>query len=121
MQLTEALERICEADLLAQVSQQDADAFAALYDQTAPTLYGIAKSIVRDAALAEDVVQEAYTLIWEKASMYQPALGKPISWMIALTRNRALDRLRATQRLEQKLARDSAVEDSISQAKDAPA
>jgi RNA polymerase sigma-70 factor (ECF subfamily) len=120
MQLTEALDRVCEVELLAQVSQQDADAFARLYDRTAPILYGIAKSIMRDAALAEDVVQEAYSIIWEKASMYRPSLGKPISWMIALTRNRALDRLRSVHRQEHRLQRDATVEDAVSGGKDAP-
>lgn len=111
MQLSEALDRICEAELLAKVSQGDADAFAQLYDRTAPVLFGIAKSILRDATLAEDVVQEAYATIWEKASTYQPALGKPISWMITLTRNRALDKLRAGKRREILLGEDQTVED----------
>lgn len=100
MPLTEQLERICEVHLLAQVGQRNVDAFERLYDRTAPVLFGIAKSILRDSALAEDVVQETYAQIWEKASTYQPALGKPISWMITLTRNRALDKLRFRSRRE---------------------
>lgn len=105
MPLTDTLDQICEVDLLAQVSARNADALSLLYDRTAPVLFGVARSILRDDALAEDVVQEAYAQIWEKAESYQPALGKPISWMIALTRNRALDKLRAAKR------RDWVVED----------
>ena len=55
---------------------------------------------MQDATLAEDVLQEVYVQIWEKAEVFNPALGKPISWAIALTRNRALDKLRAVKRRE---------------------
>jgi RNA polymerase sigma-70 factor, ECF subfamily len=94
------LESLAESALLAQVARQDADAFAAFYDRTSPVLFAIANSILRDATLAEDVLQEVYLQIWNKAEVYDPALGKPISWCIAITRHKALDRLRSTKRRE---------------------
>jgi RNA polymerase sigma-70 factor (ECF subfamily) len=84
-----------ESHLLSRVAQKDADAFAQFYDRTSAALFSVAKSILVDEALAEDVLQEVYLQIWEKAGLFNPALGKPISWAIALTRNKALDLLRS--------------------------
>ena len=100
MDSVQSLEQYAEAELLARIAQQDPEAFSRFYDQTSAVLFGIARSIVQDATLAEDVLQEVYVQIWEKAAVFDPTLGKPISWAIALTRNRALDKLRAVKRRE---------------------
>jgi RNA polymerase sigma-70 factor, ECF subfamily len=92
------LESFSEAHLLARVAKKDPEAFAQFYDRTSTVLFSVAKSIVIDSALAEDVLQEVYLLIWEKAAVFDPALGKPISWAMALTRHKALDRLRSRKR-----------------------
>jgi RNA polymerase sigma-70 factor (ECF subfamily) len=47
---------------------------------------------------AEDALQEALTLLWERSSSYNASLGRPLSWAVALTRNKAIDRLRGRQR-----------------------
>lgn len=97
------LESFSEAHLLARIAKKDQEAFALFYDRTSGVLFSIAKSILIDAALAEDVLQEVYLQIWEKAEVFDPALGKPISWAIAITRNKALDRLRSYKRRESAL------------------
>lgn len=84
--------------LLTRISEGDGAALACFYDRTAPVLYTIAKRILRDSALAEDVVQEVYTQIWSKAGVFNRELGKPMNWAITLTRNRALDKLRSLKR-----------------------
>jgi len=94
------LDSFSEAQLLARVAKKDAEAFAEFYDRTSPVLFTLAKSILIDPALAEDVLQEVYLQIWEKAEAFDPALGKPISWALAVTRNKALDRLRSGKRRE---------------------
>jgi RNA polymerase sigma-70 factor (ECF subfamily) len=94
------LDSFSEANLLARVAKKDAEAFAEFYDRTSAVLFSVAKSILIDATLAEDVLQEVYLQIWDKAHIFDPALGKPISWAIALTRNKALDRLRSSKRRE---------------------
>ncbi len=94
------LESFSEADLLARVAKQDAEAFSEFYDRTSAVLFTVARSILLDAALAEDVLQDVFVQIWEKAHVFDPALGKPISWAIALTRNKALDRFRSSKRRE---------------------
>lgn len=92
------LETFSEVSLLARVAKKDPEAFAEFYDRTSAVLFSVAKSILRDAVLAEDVLQEVYLQMWEKADQFNPALGKPISWAVALTRNKSLDRLRSLKR-----------------------
>jgi RNA polymerase sigma-70 factor (ECF subfamily) len=109
MDLAHALEQYAEAELLARVAQQDSEAFSCFYDRTAGVLFAVAKSIVGETSLAEDVLQEVYLQIWEKAAVFDPTVGKPISWAIALTRNRALDKLRSARRREAGVRRLEAV------------
>lgn len=110
------LESFSEAQLLARVAKKDAEAFGEFYDRTSPVLFSVAKSILIDAALAEDVLQEVYLQIWEKAEVFDPALGKPISWAMALTRNKALDRLRSSKRRESAMQRFAeGIEDQASE------
>src|ERR1051325_3289327 len=97
------LESYSETHLLARVAEKDAEAVALFYDRTSAVLFTVAKSILIDAALAEEVLQEVYLQIWNKAEVFNPALGKPIAWAIALTRNKALDRLRSGKRRESAL------------------
>lgn len=84
--------------LLEKVAQGDTAAFEAFYEAASPVLFSIAVQMLRDAALAEDVVQEAFVQIWERAAFFNPQRGKPLTWAITLTRNKAIDRLRSLQR-----------------------
>ena len=87
-----------EAQLLARVARGDVDAFSDLYDRLANTLFSVAVRILGDTGTAEDVLQEVFVQIFDKASAYDPRLGKPLTWAITLTRNRAIDHLRVEQR-----------------------
>ena len=87
-----------DAELLAQTARGDTAAFAQLYDRHSTLLFSFVVRILRDEHDAEDVLQEAFTHIWERAAQYDAALGKPLSWMISLTRNKAIDRLRKRKR-----------------------
>ena len=87
-----------ETELLARVAGGDTEAFSQLYDRLAGVLFSIAVRILRDTHAAEDVVQEAFVQIWAKAGSYDSRLGKPATWAITLLRNKAIDRLRASQR-----------------------
>ena len=60
--------------------------------------FSVALRILGDAHEAEDALQEAAVQIWERAPLYDPAFGKPLSWALTLTRNKAIDRLRAMRR-----------------------
>jgi RNA polymerase sigma factor (sigma-70 family) len=96
--------------LLERIARRDATAVAELYDRHSRVLYGIALRILRTASDAEDVLQDVFVQIWEKAPLYDPARGKPMTWAITLTRNKSIDRLRSTQRrsrLQEEMQRES--------------
>lgn len=81
-------------DLLAGVARGEEAAFAALYQATSAKLYAIALRILRSREAAEDVVQDSYTKVWERAGAFDPRIASPITWMAAIVRNRALDEIR---------------------------
>lgn len=83
--------------LLAAVSRGDRAAFKELYDRTASKLLGVVLRIVRDRALAEEVLQDAYVKIWQNAATYAPGLARPMTWMIAIARHRAIDVIRKSR------------------------
>ncbi len=87
-----------EIALLRRVAQGDRRAFEELYDCFSGVLFSIAYRVVNNQEAAEDVLQDAFIQIWEKAPLYDPTRGKPITWAVTLTRNKAIDRLRSTQR-----------------------
>ena len=87
-------------DLLDRVARQDAVAFKQLYDQSASKLYGLAIRVVDNRVWAEDVLQDAFLVIWRTAADYRGALSPPMAWMGLIVRSRGLDflRRRASQR-----------------------
>jgi RNA polymerase sigma-70 factor, ECF subfamily len=82
------------SDLLARVGSKDSAAFAEVYDATSAKLYGIVLRILKRRDLADEVLQEVYVKIWERASDFDPARASPITWMATIARNRALDEIR---------------------------
>ena len=80
--------------LLAGVGNKDAAAFSQLYDATSAKLYGIVLRILKRRDLADEVLQEVYVKIWERAADFDPARSSPITWMATIARNRALDEVR---------------------------
>jgi RNA polymerase sigma-70 factor (ECF subfamily) len=98
MKSEQDVSEVCERDLLARIAQQETEALAQLYDRFAGVLFSVAAAILKDPAQAEDVLQEVFFQIWESASVYDSQLGKPLSWAVTLTRNKAIDRLRSSKR-----------------------
>lgn len=72
----------------------DRDALRELYDLTSPKLFGIVLRIQRDRTLAEDVLQDVYLKVWQSAGSYSPDAGRPLPWLCAIARNRAIDTVR---------------------------
>ena len=79
------------ASLLARVALADQRAFEDLYRQTGAHLYGVALRIVRDRAIAEEILQEAYVNVWHHAGSYDAARSQAVTWLTSIVRNRALD------------------------------
>lgn len=82
------------ADLIARCALRDRAAFRLLYERTSAKLFGVALRILKDRAETEEAIQEIYVKIWQKADRYVAGDTSPISWLVAVARNHALDRLR---------------------------
>lgn len=82
------------ADLIVAVAGEDRNAFRALYDQTSAKLFAIILRIIRNRALAEDILQDVYLRIWRNAGSYTPEAGPALAWLNSIARNRAIDVLR---------------------------
>ncbi len=80
--------------LLTRVAMADRKAFAALYSATSAKLFGICLRILKDRALAEDALQDVYVKIWRRADAYRPGRVQPMTWLITIARNHAIDQLR---------------------------
>jgi RNA polymerase sigma-70 factor (ECF subfamily) len=87
-----------DVDLLRNIGVGDRSAFSRFYDQYSKLLFSIAFKILNDSKEAEDVLQEVFLQIWDKAAQYDPRLGKPVSWAVTLTRNKSIDHIRSSQR-----------------------
>jgi RNA polymerase sigma-70 factor (ECF subfamily) len=83
------------ADLIVTVARSDREAFRALYHATSAKLFGVCLRILRDRSEAEDAVQEVFTRVWLNARRYDAARARGMTWLIAIARNHAIDRLRA--------------------------
>lgn len=80
--------------LMQRVSLQDRSAFTALYTATCAKLYGIIFRILLRRDVADEILQEVYVKIWERAADFDPTRASPITWMATIARNRALDEAR---------------------------
>lgn len=87
------------AELIARVAHRDRAAFEDVYRATSAKLLGVIGRILVRRDIAEEVLQEVYVTIWERAGDYDPARASPITWMATIARNRALDSVRRRQML----------------------
>ena len=86
-------------DCIARIAGGDKDALADLYSRTRPAVYGFALSIVKNAHDAEDILHDACLQVWNAAGGYRRQ-GKPMAWVLTITRNLAISRLREHGRTE---------------------
>jgi RNA polymerase sigma factor (sigma-70 family) len=84
--------------LLALAAREDELALAELYDRYGRVAYGLALRIVRDPALAEDAVQEAFLTVWRSAGSFRSDKAKPSTWILTLVHRRAVDVVRREER-----------------------
>lgn len=86
--------------LLQRIAAGDRPALALLFDREAGRLVAVARRIVRRQDLAEEVVQDAFVAIWQRAGQYDPARGSASGWLTTIVRNRALNLLRDGSRVD---------------------
>jgi RNA polymerase sigma-70 factor, ECF subfamily len=80
---------------LVRTGKGDRSAFETVYKATSAKLFGVCLRIFPDRTEAEEALQEAYLTIWNKAASFEAGRASPISWLVTVTRNRAIDRLRS--------------------------
>jgi RNA polymerase sigma-70 factor (ECF subfamily) len=85
------------ADLLRQSARGDEDAFARVYDVTAPRVHGLVLRVLRDPAQAEEVTQEVFLQVWRTAARFDETKGSALTWLLTLAHRRAVDRVRAAE------------------------
>lgn len=83
------------ADLIGRCALRDRAAFQQLYGRTSAKLYGVLLRILKDRSEADEALQEVYVKVWRRADRYTAGVYSPISWLVAVARNHALDQLRA--------------------------
>jgi RNA polymerase sigma factor (sigma-70 family) len=94
MSVTSPAERDELNQLLQLAGRNDQKAFAELYKRTSSKLFGVCLRMLRDRGEAEEVLQETYTAVWRRAGSFDASRASAITWLITLSRNKAIDRLR---------------------------
>jgi RNA polymerase sigma-70 factor, ECF subfamily len=89
---------IPDTELMASLARGDAAALAELYDRYASVVYRAAYRRLGDRQLAEEVVQDTWLTLWDRAELFDPRSGSLVAWLSTIARNRAVDRLRALGR-----------------------
>lgn len=88
---------VTDEALMAAIAGGCSASLSDLYDRYAPILKALIIRVVHDEAEAEDLLQEVFLQVWQQARNYSPQKGKPLGWIVTLTRRRAIDRLRKRQ------------------------
>ncbi len=84
-------------DHLLAVAKGDESAFARVYDELSPAVFGLARRVVRDPARAEEITQDVFLSVWRLASRFDPAKGSARTWAMTLTHRRAVDVVRSEE------------------------
>jgi RNA polymerase sigma-70 factor (ECF subfamily) len=92
------LAHLSDEALVALAARSEQSALAELYDRFGRPAYGLALRILRDEALAEDAVQEAFLAIWRTSARFVPERGKASTWILTLVHRRAVDLVRREER-----------------------
>lgn len=95
-----AVDAVVQEDilLLKRIAQRDSRSFHEFYQKYGGLIFTAISNVLNDHHDAEDVMQEVLVQIWNKAHLYEPRKGKPLTWLTTMARNRAIDRIRSKQR-----------------------
>lgn len=102
--------------LLLSAAGGDRAAFAGVYDLLAPVVFGVARRVLRDSALAEEVAQEVFVEMWRKARCFDHGRGDARAWAVTIARRRAIDRVRSEATHRRRQARAGLLSDAVDDA-----
>lgn len=88
------LDEARDRDLMRRIDAGEEDAFRALFDRFAPTAHALARRVVRQAFLAEEIVQEVFLSVWRDPRAYDEARGSVRAWVLGMVHHRAVDAVR---------------------------
>jgi len=88
-----------DIELIQRITNRDSKALESLYDRYSPVLYTLVKRIVVDKEKSEEILADIFVIIWQRGSMFDVNLGNLYSWLINLSRNKALDFIRREKSL----------------------
>ncbi|WP_422016415.1 sigma-70 family RNA polymerase sigma factor [Roseateles sp.] len=100
---------------IAGIVNHDQRALMAMYDATLSRVYGLVLRLVRRAALAEEVAEEVYFQVWRQAPRFDPARGRPLTWLLGMARSRAIDAIRRETRFQHEVLDEDTAPGSIYQ------
>jgi RNA polymerase sigma-70 factor (ECF subfamily) len=87
-----------DAALVRAVAAGSQDALGSLYDRYVDAVFAAASRLTSDRQVAEEVVQETFLALWNRAELFDPTVGSLVAWLHTIARNRTVDRLRAAGR-----------------------
>jgi RNA polymerase sigma-70 factor (ECF subfamily) len=102
-----------DATLMGELIAGSHDALADLYDRHAPAVFAAALGVSRDRGIADEVVQDTFLAMWNRAELFDSSRGALATWLLAIARNRAIDRLRAASRHDRAAAFSSFGRDEV--------
>lgn len=85
------ISELSDPDLLNWIKNADQSALGELYDRYHRLVYSLAYQTIGEGAVAEEITQDVFLRIWEKAATYRAEQGKVLTWIVTITRNRAID------------------------------
>jgi RNA polymerase sigma-70 factor, ECF subfamily len=109
------------AALIGRIARKEPAALMELYQATGKLLFGLAWRILGDRTAAEEVVLDVYTKVWKQSASFDDRRHTPLSWIVALTRTRALDRLHFTRHTRKSEAGENSSAEKPDNAQELPA
>ena len=106
-------------DAFALVRNGDGAAFATVYDQLAPKVFGTVVRVLRDPAMSEEVSQEVFVELWQTAGRFDPSRASISTWATTMARRRAVDRVRREQSQRDRIEQVGSLRDDVDDGPDA--
>ncbi len=97
---------LTDQELVAEIVDKNADAFAALYDRYGKRVFGLAARVLNDSVKSEEVTQDVFMRVWRRGHTYMPDKGKFTTWLFRIAHNRTIDELRRIKRDKSRFSDD---------------